>query len=74
MDGDWDSPNLVAVIELAARNQDMADKHAAGTLISALSAASLTRPAPIRNGAPPEHPGPLRSRKRILPPPGSIPE
>jgi cyclopropane-fatty-acyl-phospholipid synthase len=36
MDGDWDSPNLVAVIELAARNEDMTAKHGAGTFFSRL--------------------------------------
>jgi cyclopropane-fatty-acyl-phospholipid synthase len=34
MDGDWDSPDLVALIELAARNQHMADTHGAGTHLS----------------------------------------
>jgi cyclopropane-fatty-acyl-phospholipid synthase len=34
LDGDWDSPDLAAFIELAARNQAIADLHSEGTLLS----------------------------------------
>jgi cyclopropane-fatty-acyl-phospholipid synthase len=36
LDGDWDSPDLAAFIELAARNQAVAELHSEGTLLSRL--------------------------------------
>ncbi len=36
LDGDWDSPDLAAFIELAARNADVVEAHAEGTIISRL--------------------------------------
>jgi len=34
LDGDWDSPDLASMIELAARNQAVAETHGRGTFIS----------------------------------------
>ena len=70
MDGDWSSPDLVAVVRLAVRN--LARLEQQNRLLSALSRGFDALRHRLRGnsitGQPAQHPGALRPEQRLLPP------
>ncbi len=69
MDGLWSSPDLLALIELAALNRVGADVHEEVVAAAARAPAPAPAPGPAQHEGPgpPEHLGPLRPGQRLLP-------
>ena len=68
IDGDWDSPDLPALIELAGRNVPTLTRRAGFELAATVA---QPHPAPVERqhqaGQPAQHPASLRSRQCVLP-------